>query len=215
MAPLALFDLDNTLVDRVATFRRWAVSFSEQRGLDPGAVDWFCEADGDGFTDRREIFVEARDRFAFRDSADELVAAYWGEYVSFYRPDPAVTDSIRRLRDVGWKTGVITNGPSSQHEKVSRSGLTELFDAYCVSGEIGVQKPDIRIFEEAFRRCGYVQGDVGWMIGDTPEPDIAGGISAGLKTIWIHRGKQWSFDHYRPDATVGTIEEAVDVLLAG
>ncbi|MFZ0664115.1 MAG: HAD-IA family hydrolase [Acidimicrobiales bacterium] len=214
MAPLALFDLDNTLVDRVATFKRWAVSFSDQRGLDPEAVVWLCEADGDGFTNRRDIFVGARDRFGLRDSADDLVSAYWNEYVSFYRPDPAVINAITRLREAGWKTAVITNGPPTQHEKVSRSGLLGLFDAYCVSEEIGAQKPDIRIFTEAFRRCGYVQGDVGWMIGDTAEPDIGGGISAGLKTIWIHRGREWSVDRYRPDAQAGTIEEAVDILLA-
>jgi beta-phosphoglucomutase-like phosphatase (HAD superfamily) len=33
--PLAIFDLDNTLVDRMAAFRSWAEWFAGQHGLDP------------------------------------------------------------------------------------------------------------------------------------------------------------------------------------
>src|SRR5580698_7657056 len=49
VTPLALFDLDNTLVDRQATYRRWAVSFAGTRDLDEEAIDWLCEVDNDGF----------------------------------------------------------------------------------------------------------------------------------------------------------------------
>jgi FMN phosphatase YigB (HAD superfamily) len=52
------------------------------------------------------------------------------------------------------------------------------------------------------------------MIGDAPGPDIGGGRGAGLKTIWIHRGRTWSIDDYRPDEQAASIKEAVEILLA-
>ena len=214
MASLALFDLDNTLVDRQATYRRWSESFAAMRGLDHEAVDWLCEADDDGFARRIDVFSEACRRFGLRDDPQDLVSGYWSNYVDCYRPDPSVVDSVDRLRQAGWSVGIVTNGGSSQHEKVARSGLADLVDACCVSEEVGAAKPDSRIFSEALRRCGHT-GDprAVWMVGDTPEADIAGGRQAGFRTAWMHRGREWHVGEYRPDAEVGSIFEAVELIL--
>jgi HAD superfamily hydrolase (TIGR01549 family) len=216
VAQLALFDLDNTLVDRQATYRRWAEAFAARNGLDANAVEWLCEADEDGFARRLDLFAAARERFGLAEKPDELVAAYWAEYLGFYRPDADVTDSLKRLRSFGWRLAIVTNGPSTQHEKVARAGLTDLVDACCVSGEIGVDKPDRRIFAEALRRCGHSvdSGPRPWMVGDAPVPDICGGRDAGLGTIWVHRGRTWSIPDYRPDVEVRSVADAVEVLLA-
>jgi len=37
--PLALFDLDNTLIDRESAFRRWAQDFCQARNLPEGSVE--------------------------------------------------------------------------------------------------------------------------------------------------------------------------------
>jgi phosphoglycolate phosphatase-like HAD superfamily hydrolase len=50
--PLAIFDLDNTLVDRAGAFRRWAVEFVARHGLDPAERRWLVAADEDGFAPR-------------------------------------------------------------------------------------------------------------------------------------------------------------------
>jgi len=211
MSPLALFDLDNTLVDRSAAFRRWADGFVIRNNLEVGAVDWLCEADNDGFARRPAFFSRVLDQFELEDQVDELVAAYWAEYLAAYKPDPKVVEALDRLRTSGWVIGIVTNGPSTQHEKIARAELLDVVDACCVSDEIGAQKPDIRIFEEAFKRCGVSSG---WMVGDAPEPDIGGGHNAGLRTIWIHRGRKWEIPEYRPDAEVSSVPEAVELLLA-
>jgi len=49
--------------------------------------------------------------------------------------------------------------------KIERSGLGERVDACCVSGELGIRKPDVRIFQLATERCGLALVDGGWMIG--------------------------------------------------
>ena len=55
--PLALFDLDNTLLDREAAFARWADGFCRAHGLPAGAHARLVEADEDGFRDRADLFA--------------------------------------------------------------------------------------------------------------------------------------------------------------
>ncbi len=213
--PLALFDLDNTLIDRQAAYRRWAEGFVAHNKLTGDALDWLCVADADGFADRDDVFVEARQRFGLTESVAELVATYRQEYPTFYRPDDEINTALVRLRRAGWRIGVVTNGPPSQHEKVERAGLGPLIDACCVSEELGLAKPDLGIFTEAIRAAGGLPppGEPAWMVGDAPGPDIGGGRAAGLQTAWIHRNRPWERTDYRPDAIVATVPEAVALLL--
>jgi FMN phosphatase YigB (HAD superfamily) len=60
-------------------------------------------------------------------------------------------------------------------------------DSVCISGAEGFRKPDQRIFALAAERAG-AQLTSGWMIGDNPQADIAGGRDAGLRTVWLSRG---------------------------
>jgi HAD superfamily hydrolase (TIGR01509 family) len=214
--PVALFDLDNTLVDREAAFRRWAEQFAHRRGLRQEAVDWLCEADHDGYAPRPKMFAEAIEHLGLREQVEDLIAGYWHDYLAAYRPDPEVTEAVRRLREAGWRIAIVTNGASTQHEKIARAGLVDLVDACCVSEEVGMPKPDGRIFAEALRRLGRSDNEkeAGWMVGDAPGPDIAGGKEAGLQTIWMHRGRSWAIPDFHPEVEVGTVELAVEVMLA-
>ncbi len=216
MRALALFDLDNTLVDRQAAHRRWAESFAARYGLSEPGVAWLCEADDDGFARREVVFAGVRERFGVAETVDDLVRAYRDEYPTFFHPDDAVSEALVRLRRGGWRIGVVTNGPVSQHVKMERAGLVDLVDTCCVSDEVGVAKPDRRIFEAAIERCGGRPDDGGstWMVGDAPGPDIGGAREVGLSTMWLHRGRRWEEAGYRPDAIVETVAEAVDILLA-
>ena len=44
-----MFDLDNTLIDRAASFLRWASQIAAVHALGPDDVTWLVKADGDGF----------------------------------------------------------------------------------------------------------------------------------------------------------------------
>ncbi|HVC67408.1 MAG TPA: HAD-IA family hydrolase [Acidimicrobiales bacterium] len=215
MTPLALFDLDNTLVDRQNAFERWARGFVADHSLPAEAFPCLLDLDDDGFASRQTVFDGVRERFGLTGTTDSLIVDYRSEYPAYFVPDPRVRSALTRLREHGWRTGVVTNGPPSQRDKLERAGLVDLLDGWCISDEVGVAKPDRRIFDEARRRCAHPDGKAGtvWMIGDTAVPDIAGGRGAGLRTIWMHRGRTWDGDAYRPDAQAGTIAEAVEILL--
>jgi len=212
---VALFDLDNTLVDRQDAYRRWAESFVAERGLETEAVRWLCAADDDGFARREDVFAGVRARWGLAESVEHLLSNYRKSYPSFFAPDNQVSAALDRLRQAGWKIGVVTNGPASQHMKLERAGLVGLVDACCVSDEVGSAKPDRGIFEEALLRCGARSSskDSVVMVGDTPAPDIGGGRAMGFRTIWIQRGRVWPLTEYAPDTSVGSVVQAVDQLL--
>ena len=174
--PVALFDLDHTLYDREGTFRRWAAAYVAGRPDPAGEVEWLCQVDGDGMTDRAEMWTRVRRRYGLETPVPKLEARYRREYLDTLEPDRHVIRSLGLLRDAGWRIGVVTNGPTPhQARKADRLGLLSLVDGFCASGEVGFAKPDPRIFHEAIRRCGGPASDAEtWMVGDSPQSDIGG-----------------------------------------
>jgi HAD superfamily hydrolase (TIGR01509 family) len=208
---VVLFDLDNTLIDRDRAFDQWAGQFLATRNLDPAELSWLVSADEDGKAPRHVFFAAVKARYGLPDSEESLVGAYQKESPAFYQPDPALLDALQALRSAGWKIAVVTNGPDSQENKIRSAGLDAVLDAWCMSEVEGVAKPERRIFEEAARRSGTSLE--GWMVGDTPEADIQGGLAAGLRTIWMTRGRTWDVTAYAPDVVASDIVEATHRIL--
>jgi len=218
MTSLALFDLDNTLVDRQGAFMRWAHGFAGGRDLGPTAIGFLAEVDEDGFASREAVFDAVRCRFGLPESTQDLIAEYRATYLNFFEPDRTVDAALVHLKEAGWRLGVVTNGPPTQRDKLERTGLLDLLDGFCISDEFGVAKPDPIIFEEAIRRCSEPgsRPTAVWMVGDAPETDIAGGKAAGLSTIWMHRGRPWpTSTDFRPDRVAETIGEAAELMIHG
>jgi HAD superfamily hydrolase (TIGR01549 family) len=213
---LALFDLDNTLVDRQSVFEQWVCEFVQRHQLGPDAFEVIRAADRDGFATREAVFREVVARFDIDTSVEELVRLYRREYPELYRPDKSVLAALGRLRADGWRLGVVTNGPRTQHEKIRRTGISNLVDGCCVSSEVGAAKPDARIFAEAVRRCtNGASSPLGtWMIGDAADTDIAGGLGCGMRTIWMRRGRVWTNTEFQPNLVADSLDDAVALLLA-
>ncbi|MFF3402159.1 HAD family hydrolase [Streptomyces sp. NPDC002659] len=210
---LALFDLDNTLIDRQGGLEDWVRDFARSRCLPPGAASVIVGQ----LRDRAfpTHFVKLRDAFALRDSAEEL----WHEYVdgmaSATRCVPGAREGLLALRRAGWKLGLVTNGAGDiQRAKLEKAGLADTFHGTYISEEVGVRKPGRALFETAAAGCGRTLSAGGWMIGDNPETDIEGGRAAGLRTIWIAAGRQWPSDVPPPDVVVKDAREAIAWLAA-
>jgi HAD superfamily hydrolase (TIGR01549 family) len=209
---LALFDLDNTLLDREAAFAMWTEHFIAMCGLSPEAQPLIKSMDRNGLTPREEFFAQVRARFGIATSAKDLIEAYRVEYPACFSVNDETVRAIRSLRANNWKVGVVTNGPPTQRAKLEATQLVNEFDAICVSALVGFRKPEIEIFEEAARICEVPLS--GWMVGDSPSADVAGGKRAGLRTIWIPRGRTWDEREDRPDAVAATVSEAASLILA-
>jgi FMN phosphatase YigB (HAD superfamily) len=198
-ARLACFDLDNTLIDRDASFLAWARWWVEREGLGEDAVEWLLANDEGGFQARAELFAGAKERFKLSGSVDQLVEAYDREHPLFTWVEEAVLDGLASLRTAGWRVAVVTNGGTVQQNiKLEHTGIGAAVDYNCISETVGVRKPDRRIFEIAATETGATLTG-GWMVGDHPSYDIAGGINADLNTIRIgtyHRVDTPAADHH-------------------
>ena len=210
---LALFDLDNTLVNLDEAFQRWAAEFAGGYGLGREAVDWLLALDQAGYPHREIFFAKVRERFVLTESVEELWGRYRKRMPYLVRCRPEVMDGLSRLRASGWKVAIVTNGTAdNQLGKIQRTGLAKVVDAYALSGVDGMRKPNIGLFEVAAKRCGAVLADGGWMIGDHLVAEIGGGSAAGLRTIWVDRGTWPDHDH-NADHVVTDVLQAMKILL--
>ena len=71
-----------------------------------------------------------------------------------------------------------------QYRKVEKLKLDEYIDYIVTSEEIGVEKPDKKIFTRALQKLNLSPADV-CMIGDSYEKDIVGSLSIGIKPYWL------------------------------
>ena len=100
-------------------------------------------------------------------------------------PLPGAVSLLNALKGKA-KLGIITNGFTALQEiRLERTGLRDYFDLLEISEQVGVAKPDARIFDYAFEKMGNPPRSRVLMVGDTPESDILGGINAGLATCWL------------------------------
>jgi putative hydrolase of the HAD superfamily len=128
--------------------------------------------------------------------------------------DAEVITGLTRASAAGWKTIVVTNGPTRQQEqKLRNTGLDRHVDGWVISEAVGVRKPDQRIFQAAADQAGLPL-DGGWMLGDHPRADVGGGLEAGLSTGWIRRGRTWPVLRYQPTISADSFPEAISLMLA-
>lgn len=122
-----------------------------------------------------------------RDVATQASQAYYRTWVSQLKLFPEVREVLAALRG-RFRLGVISNGPSDlQRYKLRLFDLEREFDPIVISGEVGVAKPDSRIFRYALERAG-VSASEALYVGDSPTYDIAGAKGVGMKMIWVNRG---------------------------
>ena len=107
---------------------------------------------------------------------------------------------------------VVTNGfVEVQYEKFDKSGLRDCFAHIVLSEEVGCQKPNPRIFEEALRMNGLAAEDV-VMIGDSWNSDIQGAINAGIDQIWIRKSKDPLPEGQSATYLVQSLSEVMEIL---
>ncbi|MCX4748943.1 HAD-IA family hydrolase [Kitasatospora sp. NBC_01287] len=217
--PLLLLDLDNTLLPRDAAYRAWAAGLVSDFGLPPSEVDWLCVIDGGGYVPRDTVLSAARRRYGLDLSLEGLLTHYRRGINSHISCPSSHTQALRAARTAGWTIAIVSNGGTGpQLEKIRRTGLSSLVDAWVVSEEAGCAKPDPLIFEIAAQRCGLsLAGDraaEAWVVGDHGPADIAGAELAGIRSVWLRHGRPWSEQAYRPTLCASGLPEAIALVLA-
>ncbi len=82
-----------------------------------------------------------------------------------------------------WPVLALSNGNAD----LGRVGLSAWFRGSLGARELGVGKPDRRIFDEACMRLGCAPHEV-LHVGDDLALDVRGALDAGLQAAWVRRG---------------------------
>ena len=191
------FDLDNTLFNSkelALQARKNAINAMIDAGLPADNVDSAYEKlraiiDKEGAnysTHFNDLAVE----YGVTENISHIVAAgvvaYHNTKFEYLKPFP---DAESVLTELGkkYKFGIITNGRAvKQWDKLIRLGLHHFFEFVVISEEVGVSKPDKKMFERGLELAGCAP-DEAVMVGDN-EKDMAA-KELGIKTISIGEGK--------------------------
>jgi len=111
------------------------------------------------------------------------IAGAWQKHI------PLDTEALHVLQTLhpSKKLALISNfdHPPHIHSVLSKLGLTSLFDSVVISAEVGIKKPDPRIFDAALAQTGMKPEEVVY-VGDT-EDDTKAARDAGIVPILIQR----------------------------
>ena len=112
-----------------------------------------------------------------------------------------------------YQLGLLTNGPTDmQREKIDALKIGTLFDAIVISGEVGIYKPDARIFRHLLEQLG-VPPHQALYVGDSYAMDVVGAKEAGMCMAWIRRGQSTNSGNVPPDLVLQDIGELREILL--
>lgn len=98
-----------------------------------------------------------------------------------------------------------------QMKRLKIAGMTEYFDKFFFSEELGFFKPSKGFFDACFAELSGVQPGEVMMIGDSVSADINGGAEYGLKTCWLNRRGQ-STGGVKADYIISSLSEIKEIL---
>jgi beta-phosphoglucomutase-like phosphatase (HAD superfamily) len=100
-------------------------------------------------------------------------------------------EGLRELADTGVRIGVVSNADGLMAQRLREREILQVgpglgVEVACVidSGDVGVMKPDPRIFRLALDAMEVAPDDV-WYLGDMPAIDVVGAWRAGLRAFVI------------------------------
>lgn len=138
---------------------------------------------------RARDFVDAYGLELEGAAAERWYDGYFVEYENAWALHddavPCLSELGRIIPDV--RFGLITNGELAyQAPKVATGGLDRYIEHLVASGELGITKPDERIYHHACSLFDIAPSSAAY-IGDRLHTDAIGAARAGLAGVWLDR----------------------------
>lgn len=200
-----LFDLDDTLFDHIATARASLRASAAPLPFFP-TVDFeaFYQLYSELLEEYHALLMAGRYTYdeARRLRFERLLAPYWPaataddvdhfvranqHHYPLMRQPVAGARALLQALKPHHRIGIVTNNRTAeQEEKLAFLGLTGLVDALITSEDVGVPKPDPRIFEVALQRLGARPAEA-VLVGDNWQADVLGALAVGIRPVWVNR----------------------------
>ncbi len=131
----------------------------------------------------------------------DLLAAY--RELSCY---PEVPRVLARLREAGVRCAILSNGsPEMLRAAVTSAGLEGLLEAVLSVEEVGIFKPDPRVYQLAVDRLAVPASAISFQSSNAW--DAAGAASFGFRVVWVNRfGQRPERLGYPADVELSSLE---------
>ncbi|KAF9764570.1 hypothetical protein IL306_002788 [Fusarium sp. DS 682] len=202
LRPMVFFDLDNTLFDHQYSLYHAMFAVQFKFSLNQYSLKELADAYNKALNVvydkylRKEITREGSavekvrlfTKTLGREERDphrikEFRELYQAAYQENRRAIPGSIEALTQLRKDGYRTAIITNGPTKQQiDKAKTIGVYDLVERIITSEEAGHTKPDVQIFEYAMEKL-EISPECAYMVGDSVECDTKGAIDADMVPI--------------------------------
>ena len=137
---------------------------------------------------------------------DELLDLY-----KILSPFEEVPEVLKSLKEKNFKLAILSNGtPSLLNELVRSNNLNNLFDDIFSIEEVGVFKPDSKVYDMPVKKYKIKKNEVFFLSANTW--DVSGGGNYGYNSIWVNRNNN-IFDKldYSPQNEIKNLNDLLDI----
>jgi len=200
-------DIDDTLLDYIPCCR---AAFESAIPEHPEYFDTFFEISGRLFSEAKRglhTIAEVMELYpqefiatiGYPPSAvDPFKHAFRAAWGTTHTLVPDAKETLEALKNKGYRIFAASNSFGHlQRSRLQHAGILHLFEDTYISMDIGYDKPDVRFYEEALRRCGLQPSEV-VMVGDSMTTDILGAQAAGIDAIYFNRRNEPITNHQSP-----------------
>lgn len=216
-----LFDADETLfsfnsyLGLTAMLKRYGIDFSREDYDAFQAVNkllWVAYQNNE--ITAQDIQMRRFAKLAEQTGVDQikLNQELMAEMAKVSKPLDGVMDMLEALYSKV-KMGIITNGFTElQQQRLHNTQTEKFFDIVVVSEQIGVAKPDRKVFDYAFSQMDDLDKTKILMVGDTLASDILGGYNSGIDTCWFNHANLENDTNIQPTYEIKDIRELVGIV---
>ena len=137
------------------------------------------------------------------------------ELLNLYKvlsPFTEVRDALNKLKQSNYKLAILSNGtPDLLDELVVSNGLKDIFDDIFSVEEVGIFKPDSKVYDLPINKYNIEQNEVLFLSANTW--DVSGAGNYGYNTVWVNRNNN-IFDKldFEPNKQVSNLSELLDLI---
>ena len=137
------------------------------------------------------------------------------ELMNLYKvlsPYKEVPETLKKLKGKNFKLAILSNGtPSLLDELVKSNNLDKLFDDIFSIEEVGIYKPDSRVYDLPIKKYKIKNSEVIFLSANTW--DVSGGGNYGYQSIWVNRNNN-IFDNldFNPSNQIKDLTELVNLI---
>jgi len=125
---------------------------------------------------------------------------------------PEVKDVLQRLRGAGFRTAILSNGsPAMLEAAVKGAGIEDLLDANLSIEDVGIYKPDPRVYRLAMQRLHVQAAEISFQSSNAW--DAVGAATFGFEVAWVNRfGQRRERLTADPQAEIGDLNQLLGLL---